>query len=124
MPDGHADFNKSPGPNADPITSSSPVSNVARTNYHERSSGQNWERRLTVSASASASRGIKVPLCRVLGRLAPPSIPLMLRSLILPAVLLAGQAMALNFTFAYVPGFFVQDDPNADSSVIGPVSEM
>ena len=35
----------------------------------------------------------------------------MLRSLILPAVLLASQAMALNFTFTYVAGF-VQDDPN------------
>ena len=48
----------------------------------------------------------------------------MLRSLILPAVLLASRVMALNFTFAYVPGFFVQDDPNADPSVIGAVSEM
>ena len=48
----------------------------------------------------------------------------MLRSLILPAVLLASRVMALNFTFAYVPGFFAQDDPNADPSVISAVSEM
>ena len=61
---------------------------------------------------------------RVLGRLASPSIPLMLHSLILPAVLLADQAMTLNFTFAYVPGFFAQDDLDADPNVIGPVSEM
>ena len=45
----------------------------------------------------------------------------MLCSLILPAVLLASQAMAQNFTYAYVPGFFAQDDPNANSSAIGPV---
>ena len=32
--------------------------------------------------------------------------------------------MALNFTFAYVPGFFEQDDLNADPNVIGAVSEM
>jgi len=52
-----------------------------------------------------------------------PSGPPMLRSLILPAVFLASQAMALNFTYAYVPGFFAQDDPNADSNLIGAVSE-
>ena len=32
--------------------------------------------------------------------------------------------MALDFTFAHVPGFFAQDDPNADPDVIGAVSEM
>ena len=46
----------------------------------------------------------------------------MLCSLILPAILLASQAMALNSTYAYVPGFFAQDDPSADPDVIGPVS--
>ena len=61
---------------------------------------------------------------RVLGRLRLPPIPLtMLCSLILPAMLLASQAMALNVTYAYIPGFFVQDDPNADPTVIGAVSE-
>lgn len=45
----------------------------------------------------------------------------MLRSLILPAILLASQAIALNVTYAYVPGFFAQDDPNADPEVIGAV---
>ena len=47
----------------------------------------------------------------------------MLLSLILPAVLLASEAMAANYTFAYIPGFFAQDDPNANASAIGPVSE-
>ena len=45
----------------------------------------------------------------------------MLCSLILPAVLLANQAMALNFTYAYIPGFFAQDDFNANATAIGPV---
>ena len=45
----------------------------------------------------------------------------MLCSLILPAVLPASPAMALNSTCAYVPGFFAQDDPSADPDVIGPV---
>jgi len=31
--------------------------------------------------------------------------------------------MALNFTYAYVPGFFAQDKPNADPDVIGAVSK-
>jgi len=60
----------------------------------------------------------------ILGRLFSPSIQLMMCSLILLAVLLASQAMALNSTFAYVPGFFVQDDPNANPNLIGAVSEM
>jgi len=47
----------------------------------------------------------------------------MLRSLTLPAVLLASQAMALNSTFAYIPGFFAQDDLSADPNVMGAVSE-
>ena len=55
--------------------------------------------------------------------LASPFISLMLLSLILPAVLLASEAMAANYTFAYIPGFFAQDDPNANASAIGPVSE-
>ena len=45
----------------------------------------------------------------------------MLRSLILLVVFLASQAMALNFT--YIPGFFAQDNPNADPNAIGAVSE-
>jgi hypothetical protein len=44
--------------------------------------------------------------------------------LILPAVLLASQAMAFNFTFAYVPGFFAQDGPNTDPNLVGAVSKM
>ena len=62
----------------------------------------------------------------ILGRPVPlsPFIPLIPRSLILPAVPLTDQAMALNFTFAYVPGFFAQDDLNANPNVIGPVSEI
>ena len=47
----------------------------------------------------------------------------MLLSLILPAVLLASEAMAINYTFAYIPGFFAQDAPNADPNAIGAVSE-
>lgn len=47
----------------------------------------------------------------------------MLRSLILAAVSFAIQAMALNSTYAYIPGFFAQDDPQADPNVIGAVSE-
>ena len=47
----------------------------------------------------------------------------MLGSLILPVVFLASQAMALNFTYTYVPGFFAQDDLNADPNLIGAVSE-
>jgi len=31
--------------------------------------------------------------------------------------------MTLNSTFAYIPGFFAQDDPNADPDAIGAVSE-
>jgi len=31
--------------------------------------------------------------------------------------------MASNFTYAYVPGFFAQDDPNADPNVIGPLPD-
>ena len=46
----------------------------------------------------------------------------MLCSLILPAVLLASQAMALNSTYAYVPGFFAQDSPGVDPNAIGAVS--
>jgi hypothetical protein len=45
----------------------------------------------------------------------------MLRMLILAAALSASQAMALNSTYAYVPGFFVQDNPQADPNVIGAV---
>ena len=48
----------------------------------------------------------------------------MLCSLILPAILLAVQATAQKITYAYVPGFFAQDDPSADPNVIGPVSRM
>jgi len=47
----------------------------------------------------------------------------MLLSLILPAVLLASEAMAANYTFAYIPGFFAQDDPNANASAIGPLPD-
>ena len=39
-------------------------------------------------------------------------------------MLLASEAMAVDYTFSYIPGFFAQDDPNADGSVIGPVSGM
>jgi hypothetical protein len=45
-------------------------------------------------------------------------------SLILIAAFLATQAMALNFTYAYVPGFFVQDDPQADADAIGAVRKI
>ena len=45
----------------------------------------------------------------------------MLRSLILAVVLLVSQAMALNSTYAYIPGFFAQDDPQANASAIGAV---
>ena len=45
----------------------------------------------------------------------------MLCSLILPAVLLASQTMALNSTYAYIPGFFAQDNTSADPNVIGAV---
>jgi hypothetical protein len=48
----------------------------------------------------------------------------MLRSLILTAVLLTSQATALNSTFAYLSGYFAQDDPQADPNVIGAVSEI
>ena len=46
----------------------------------------------------------------------------MLCSLILPAVLLVSQTMALNFTYTYVPGFFAQDNAGVDPNVIGAVS--
>lgn len=45
----------------------------------------------------------------------------MLRSLILTAVLLTSQAAALNSTYAYVSGYFAQDDPQADPNAIGAV---
>ena len=45
----------------------------------------------------------------------------MLCSLMLAIALLGNQAMALNSTYAYIPGFFVQDDPQADPNVIGVV---
>ena len=46
----------------------------------------------------------------------------MLRWLILlPIVPLTSQVMALTCTYAYVPGFFAQDDPNADPNAIGAV---
>lgn len=45
----------------------------------------------------------------------------MLCSLILPVVLLASQTMALNSTYAYIPGFFAQDNTSADPNVIGAV---
>jgi len=45
----------------------------------------------------------------------------MLCSRILPAVLLAAQAMAQNITYTYAPGFFAQDDHSADPDVIGAV---
>jgi len=32
--------------------------------------------------------------------------------------------MSQNVTYAYVPGFFRQDDPTADPNVIGAVSKM
>jgi hypothetical protein len=32
------------------------------------------------------------------------------------------KAMASNSTYAYIPGFFAQDDPQADPDVIGAVS--
>ncbi|KAF9779230.1 phosphoglycerate mutase [Thelephora terrestris] len=43
----------------------------------------------------------------------------MFRSLILSAVLFIIQAMASNPTYAYIPGFFAQDDPQADPNAIG-----
>ena len=42
----------------------------------------------------------------------------MLYSLILA---FASQVMAQNFTYTYIPGFFVQDNPQADPNSIGPV---
>ena len=48
----------------------------------------------------------------------------MLCSVILSMVLLAVQARAQNITYAYVPGFFAQDDPSADPDVIGAVRRI
>lgn len=45
-------------------------------------------------------------------------------SLILATASLVSQVMALNSTYAYVPGFFVTDNPQADSNTIGAVSKM
>lgn len=45
----------------------------------------------------------------------------MLWSLMVAAVLLSSQTMALNSTYAYIPGFFAQDDPKADANAIGAV---
>jgi len=45
----------------------------------------------------------------------------MLYSPALPAVFLASHAVAQNSTYAYIPGFFAQDDPSADPKVIGAV---
>ena len=45
----------------------------------------------------------------------------MLCSLMLAVALLSNQAMTLNSTYVYIPGFFVQDDPQADPNVIGAV---
>jgi len=39
--------------------------------------------------------------------------------ILLPILSLTSQLMALNCTYAYVPGFFAQDDPNADPNAIG-----
>ena len=38
--------------------------------------------------------------------------------------IVASEAMAINYTFAYIPGFFAQDAHDADSNAIGAVSEM
>ena len=53
-----------------------------------------------------------------------PTIAPMLWSLIFASVLLTSQTMAQNCTYSYLPGFFVQDDPEADPNKIGAVSKM
>ena len=39
-------------------------------------------------------------------------------------VQLASEAMAVDYNFTHIPGFFAQDDPNAGAGAIGPVSRM
>jgi len=85
-------------PSADPITSSGSIYQVlpARIdmNAHQVKIGD------VGTVSVERNKGAIVRKEHILGRLVSPSpsIPLMLCSLILLAVLLASQAMALNFT--------------------------